>query len=48
MYVIHFLASQAYLKERDHLKNLSIDGMINIKYILNTWDEREWTGFIWF
>jgi hypothetical protein len=25
------------------LKNLSIDGRIKIKYILNTWDEREWT-----
>jgi hypothetical protein len=28
MYAIPFLAPHAYLKERDHLKNLSIDGRI--------------------
>jgi len=48
MCVILFLAPQAYLKEKDHLKNLSIDGSIKIKYILNICDEREWTGLIWF
>jgi hypothetical protein len=48
MYIIPFLAPQAYSKERDYLKNLSIEGRIKIKYILNTWDEREWTGLIWF
>jgi hypothetical protein len=48
MCVIPFLAPKAYLKERDNLKNLSIDGRIEMKYILNICDERKWTGSIWF
>jgi hypothetical protein len=39
MYVIPFLAPQAYLKERDHLKNLSIDGRIKLN-ISQTYEMR--------
>jgi hypothetical protein len=35
-------------EERDHLKNLSVDGRIIFKWILTKWSERVWNGSIWF
>jgi len=32
------------LKERDHLKDVGIDGRIILKYILNKLEEKEWSG----
>jgi hypothetical protein len=36
-----------YLKERCHLEDLFVGGMIILKRIFKTWDEEAWTGFIW-
>jgi hypothetical protein len=35
------------LSERDHLKDLSRDGRIILKWILKNSDGRAWTGLIW-
>jgi hypothetical protein len=35
------------LKDRDHFKDLSIDGRIILKYILKKQNGRTWTGLIW-
>ena len=32
--------------ERNHLKNLDIDGRMLLKFICKKWDEA-WTGLIW-
>jgi hypothetical protein len=32
--------------ERDHLKDLGVDGRIILKWILRKWT-RIWSGFIW-
>jgi hypothetical protein len=36
-----------YLKGRDHLGNLDIDGSILFKWILNNYYMTLWTGFMW-
>jgi hypothetical protein len=34
------------LNERDHLKDLGIDGRITLKCIFKTWDGEVWTGML--
>jgi hypothetical protein len=34
-------------KVRDHVKYLGLDGVVILKWILQKWDVREWTGFVW-
>jgi hypothetical protein len=34
-----------FIKGRDHLGDLDVDG--DNKWILEEWDVRTWTGFIW-
>jgi len=36
------------LRERNHLKDPSIDGRIILNWIFRVWDGREWAGLIWF
>jgi hypothetical protein len=37
------------LRERDHLKDLDVDGRLILKLILNKQNERKtWTRLIWF
>jgi hypothetical protein len=38
------------VKERNHLHELTvgIDGKITLRLILQRWEGRVWTGFIWF
>jgi len=33
--------------ERDHLKDLRIDGIILLKGTFKEWDGEMWTGIIW-
>jgi hypothetical protein len=35
------------LRERGHLEDLSIAGMIILKWIFKTWYGEAWTGLIW-
>ena len=35
------------LVERDHLKDLGVDGRIILTLIFKKWDEGTWDGFIW-
>jgi len=35
------------LRERDHLKDVDVDGRIIIKQIFKKGDEGAWTGLIW-
>ena len=35
------------LRERDHLKDLGVDGRIILNWILKKWDWEAWTGLIW-
>jgi hypothetical protein len=35
------------LKRSDHLKEVGVDGTLILKFILNKYDERAWTGLIW-
>jgi len=35
------------LRERDHLKDPGIDGMIILRWIFRKWDLRAWTGSMW-
>jgi hypothetical protein len=35
------------LRERDHLKDLDVDGMIILKWIFKKWDGEAWAGLIW-
>ena len=35
-----------YLKERDHLEDLSIEQRIILEWILKKWDEMAWTSLI--
>jgi len=35
------------LRERGHLEDLGIDGMIILKLVFKTWYGEAWTGLIW-
>jgi hypothetical protein len=35
------------LRERDHLEDLVVKGMIILKWVLKKWDWEAWTGFMW-
>jgi hypothetical protein len=35
------------LRERDHLRDLGVDGSIILRWILNKWDGKAWTGLMW-
>ena len=35
------------LRERDHLEDPDIDGMILLRLIFKKWDRGVWTGLIW-
>jgi hypothetical protein len=35
------------LRERDHLKDLGVDGMIILKRFFKKWDGEAWTGLLW-
>jgi hypothetical protein len=35
------------LRERDHLKDLGVDGKILVKRIFKNWGGEAWTGLIW-
>ena len=35
------------LREGNHLKDEGMDGMIVLKWICKTWDEKVWTGLMW-
>jgi hypothetical protein len=34
--------------ERDHLKDLGVDGKIILKWIFSKLDGEAWTGLLWF
>jgi hypothetical protein len=34
-------------KVRNHMKDLSVEGSIRLKWILNKLDVRAWTKFMW-
>jgi hypothetical protein len=36
-----------YLRERDHLDYLGVDGKIILKFIVMKWNREAWTGLIW-
>ena len=35
------------LRERDHFKDLDVDGRLIFKWIFRKWDGEVWTGFLW-
>jgi hypothetical protein len=35
------------LRDGDHLKDLSIDGLIILKWIFKKWDGEAWNGLLW-
>jgi len=35
------------MRERDHLGDLDVDGMIILRWIFRKWDVGAWTGSIW-
>jgi hypothetical protein len=35
------------LRERVHLEDIEIDGMIILRWILSKWDEEAWNGLVW-
>jgi hypothetical protein len=35
------------LRERDHMKDLGVDGRIILKMILKKWVGEAWTGLLW-
>jgi hypothetical protein len=35
------------LRAQDHMRDLDINGMLILKWILQTWDELTWRDFVW-
>jgi hypothetical protein len=40
-------AYRVFVRGRDNLKNLGIDGRVILKWISIKWEVGAWTGFIW-
>jgi hypothetical protein len=37
-----------HLRERNHLKDMKVDGRIIIKWFFKRWNGEAWTGIMWF
>jgi hypothetical protein len=45
--VMHTGICRENLKERDHLEELGVNGILTVKWISKKWDGEAWTGSIW-
>jgi hypothetical protein len=44
---VHTGSWWGYLRKRDNLEDLRIDGTIKLKLIIRKWDGEAWTGLLW-